>query len=95
VNVVRYHHERWDGTGYPDRVPGDQIPLGARIFALADALDAMTSDRPYRKALSWEEATDQVFAERGGQFDPQVVKAFSVRERRLRRIHDELSAVAA
>jgi cyclic di-GMP phosphodiesterase len=95
VNVVRYHHERWDGTGYPDGVPGDQIPLGARIFALADALDAMTSDRPYRKALSWEEATDQVFAERGGQFDPQVVKAFSVRERRLRRIYDELSAVVA
>ena len=55
----------------------------------------MTSDRPYRKALSWEEATDQILAQRGGQFDPQVVKAFSVRERRLRRIYEELSAVAA
>jgi HD-GYP domain-containing protein (c-di-GMP phosphodiesterase class II) len=95
VNVVRCHHERWDGTGYPDRVPADKIPLGARIFALADALDAMTSNRPYRKALSWDEATDQILAERGGQFDPQVVKAFSVRERRLRRIFDELSSVAA
>jgi response regulator RpfG family c-di-GMP phosphodiesterase len=95
LNVVRFHHERWDGVGYPNRVPGDEIPLGARIFALADALDAMTSDRPYRKALSWDEATDQILAERGGQFDPQVVKAFCVRERRLRRIYDELSAVAA
>jgi len=95
LSVVRSHHERWDGGGYPQGLPGDAIPLGARIFALADALDAMTSDRPYRKALSWEEATDQILAEDGGQFDPHVVKAFSVRERRLRRIFDELSVVAA
>ena len=95
LNVVRFHHERWDGAGYPNSVPAEEIPLGARIFALADALDAMTSDRPYRKALTWEDATDQILAERGGQFDPQVVKAFCVRERRLRRIYDEFSAVAA
>jgi ribonuclease P protein subunit RPR2 len=95
LHVVRSHHERWDGGGYPEGLPGDAIPLGARIFALADALDAMTSDRPYRDALSWEEATDRVLAEDGGQFDPHVVKAFCIRERRLRRIFDELAAVAA
>ena len=95
LRVVRFHHERWDGSGYPDRLAGDRIPLGARIFALADALDAMTSDRPYRAALSWEEATDEILSQGGGQFDPQVVRAFSVRERQLRRIFDELAVVAA
>jgi len=95
INVVRSHHERWDGTGYPDGLAGEEIPLGARIFALADALDAMTSDRPYRKALGWERATDEILAGNGSQFDPQVVKAFSIRERRLRRIFEELSTAAA
>jgi len=95
VEVVRHHHERWDGGGYPAGLAGDRIPLGARIFALADALDAMTSDRPYRDALSWEEATDEILAQDARQFDPQVVRAFSLRERRLRRIFDELAAVAA
>ena len=94
VGVVRSHHERWDGTGYPAGLEGEQIPLGARIFALADALDAMTSNRPYRKALTWDEATDEILSD-DGQFDPRVVRAFSMRERRLRRIYDELSAVAA
>jgi ribonuclease P protein subunit RPR2 len=95
VAVVRSHHERWDGNGYPDGLSGDAIPLPARIFALADALDAMTSDRPYRSAVSWDRATDDILAQSGRQFDPQVVKAFSIRERRLRRIFDELSLVAA
>ena len=95
VDVVRSHHERWDGAGYPARLAGEDIPLGARIFAVADALDAMTSDRPYRSALSWDEATEELLAEAGKQFDPQVVRAFSIRERRLRRIYDELSLVAA
>jgi len=94
VGVVRSHHERWDGTGYPAGLEGEQIPLGARVFALADALDAMTSNRPYRKALTWDEATDEILSD-DGQFDPRVVRAFSMRERRLRRIYDELSAVAA
>jgi response regulator RpfG family c-di-GMP phosphodiesterase len=95
VDVVRSHHERWDGAGYPDGRAGEDIPLGARIFALADALDAMTSDRPYRSALDWDEAMDEILSQDGAQFDPQVVRAFSLRERRLRRIFDELSAVAA
>jgi response regulator RpfG family c-di-GMP phosphodiesterase len=95
IDVVRSHHERWDGAGYPRGLGGDEIPLGARIFALADTLDAMTSDRPYRKALSWDRATEEILGQTGRQFDPQVVKAFSVRERRLRRIHAELSFAAA
>ena len=95
LHVVRSHHERWDGTGYPDGLAGEEIPLGARIFALADTLDAMTSDRPYRQALSWERATDEILGQTGQQFDPRVVKAFSVRERRLRRIFSELSVAAA
>jgi response regulator RpfG family c-di-GMP phosphodiesterase len=95
VDVVRSHHERWDGAGYPDGLAGEDIPLGARIFALADALDAMTCDRPYRSALEWDEAMDEILSQDGGQFDPQVVRAFSLRERRLRRIFDELAAVAA
>jgi ribonuclease P protein subunit RPR2 len=94
LDVVRSHHERWDGGGYPKGLAGESIPLGARIFALADTLDAMTSDRPYRSALSWDEATDEILAQTGRQFDPRVVKAFSVRERRLRRIFEELSVAA-
>jgi response regulator RpfG family c-di-GMP phosphodiesterase len=93
--VVQSHHERWDGAGYPGGLSGDRIPRGARIFALADALDAMTSDRPYRAALSWEQATDEILAHDGSQFDPKVVRAFCMRERQLHRIYEELSIVAA
>jgi response regulator RpfG family c-di-GMP phosphodiesterase len=95
LRVVRSHHERWDGQGYPAGLAGDRIPLGARAFALADALDAMTSDRPYRSALSWEEATDEILSQDGAQFDPQVVRAFCTRERQLHRIYEELSAAVA
>src|SRR6266550_567642 len=76
LGVVRSHHERWEGGGYPAGLLGDSIPLGARIFALADALDAMTSDRPYRVALTWEKATDEILSHAGSQFDPKVVRAF-------------------
>ena len=93
IDVVRSHHERWDGGGYPDGLAGADIPLGARIFALADALDAMTSDRPYRTALDWTRTTDEILAGNGRQFDPRVVRAFSLRERRLRRIFEELWVV--
>ncbi len=86
IKVVRSHHERWDGSGYPDRLAEEQIPAGARIFALADALDAMTSDRPYRRALRWEEAVDDILGQNGRQFDPTVVSAFAAREGRLREI---------
>ena len=90
LRVVRSHHERWDGAGYPDGIAGTEIPLAARIFAVADALDAMTSDRPYRRAMDWHGTTEEILAGNGRQFDPRVVRAFSVRERQLRRIFDEL-----
>ncbi|MCL6634566.1 MAG: HD-GYP domain-containing protein [Peptococcaceae bacterium] len=74
--LVLYHHERFDGGGYPNGLRGDGIPLGARILAVADSYDAMTSDRPYRKALSKEKAMDELIKCAGTQFDPVVVKAF-------------------
>ena len=92
LQVVRHHHERWDGGGYPDGLQKAEIPLGARVFAVADALDAITSDRPYRRARSWEDAAAEIIRESGRQFDPKVVKAFEERSGRLRRIHYELAA---
>ena len=95
LEVVRSHHERWDGTGYPDGLAGDEIPVAARIFALADALDAITTDRPYRKRLSWETAIDEILGNSNSQFDPGVVAAFALREGRLRQIAAELTERAA
>ncbi len=76
TQVVRHHHERFDGDGYPGRLTGVQIPLVGRIAAVADAFDAMTSNRPYRTALSWDAATSELKEGRGGQWDPTVVDAF-------------------
>jgi response regulator RpfG family c-di-GMP phosphodiesterase len=90
LEIVRSHHERWDGHGYPDGLSSDEIPVAARIFAVADALDAMTSDRPYRRALSWAAAGRELLAQSGRQFDPNVVEAFRSRDRSLRRIRREL-----
>jgi HD-GYP domain-containing protein (c-di-GMP phosphodiesterase class II) len=73
---VRSHHEHYDGTGYPDGLRGDAIPIEARIMAVADAFDAMTSDRPYRKALSEQAALDELRRNAGTHFDPRVVAAF-------------------
>jgi ribonuclease P protein subunit RPR2 len=92
LKVVRSHHERWDGHGYPDGMAGTEIPLGARIFAVADALDAMTSNRPYRRALPWAVAGREIVGESKKQFDPAVVKAFTARERSLRAIRREFAA---
>jgi len=75
VPFVRHHHEKWDGTGYPDGLRGEEIPLGARILSVADAYDALRSDRPYRAKLAKELATDYMRAERGKSFDPAVVDA--------------------
>jgi response regulator RpfG family c-di-GMP phosphodiesterase len=91
LEVVRSHHERWDGRGYPDGLASKEIPVAARIFAVADALDAMTSDRPYRRALSWAAAGRELVAQSARQFDPDVVEAFRSRERSLRRIRRELA----
>jgi ribonuclease P protein subunit RPR2 len=91
LEVVRSHHERWDGDGYPDRLGGEDIPVGARVFAVADTLDAMTSDRPYRRALPWASAGAEILRQRGGQFDPAVVRAFQDAEPRLRTVYADLS----
>ena len=77
VEVVRAHHERWDGQGYPDGLAGDEIPLAARVFAVADVLDALTTDRPYRPASPLSEARRMITDGSGTQFDPRVIEAFN------------------
>jgi putative nucleotidyltransferase with HDIG domain len=74
--IILTHHERFDGTGYPNGLKGKQIPIGSRIFALVDTLDAMTSHRPYRKALPFEAVINEVHAFRGRQFDPDIADLF-------------------
>ena len=86
LRIVRSHHERWDGRGYPDGLHGDEVPLGARIFAVADSLDAMTSHRPYRRPLRWDVARDEIVREAGGQFDAEVVATFVDHELELRAV---------
>ena len=82
VPLIRHHHERWDGNGYPDRLAGEQIPLEACVVGLADAWDAMTTDRPYRAALTLEQAAAEVRDCNGTQFAPNVVDAFFAAFRR-------------
>jgi putative nucleotidyltransferase with HDIG domain len=88
LQVVRHHHERWDGRGYPDRLEGTLIPLAARIVAVADALDAMTSQRPYRLAMTFSQAQQAIRVGGSTQFDPAVVRAFIQSARRLRSLID-------
>jgi HD-GYP domain-containing protein (c-di-GMP phosphodiesterase class II) len=76
VDLVRHHHEAYDGTGYPDGLKGKQIPLGARIISVADSYDAMITNRSYRKALSSAVALDTIKTQAGSQFDPKVVECF-------------------
>jgi HD-GYP domain-containing protein (c-di-GMP phosphodiesterase class II) len=76
LSMVRHHHERFDGRGYPDGLSKGQIPVGARILSVVDSYDAMTSDRPYRKAIALESVTKEIERNRSTQFDPSVVDAF-------------------
>ncbi len=76
IRGIRHHHERWDGTGYPDGLAGEEIPLIARIISLADSYDAMTSDRPYRRCLSTKKVQEELERNAGVQFDPQIVSVF-------------------
>jgi HD-GYP domain-containing protein (c-di-GMP phosphodiesterase class II) len=87
VEMVRHHHERWDGQGYPTGFAGSDIPFGARVIAVADAYDAMTSERPYRRALSPDQAAAILRDGKGRQWDPQLVEVF------LRSISDQLQGV--
>jgi len=84
AEIVLSHEEHFDGTGYPRGLRGQQIPLGARLFALIDTLDAMTSDRSYRKALSFDQARAEIIKKSGTQFDPAAVQAFLAEEAILR-----------
>jgi len=93
-NIILYHHERYDGTGYPRGLKKDSIPLEARVFALADALDAITSHRPYRKERDFKTAKKGILENRGTQFDPQVVDAFcSVRLEEWEKIRYETTQI--
>jgi ribonuclease P protein subunit RPR2 len=76
AQVVRHHHERWDGKGYPDGLAGEEIPLAARVFAVADVLDALTTDRPYRARMSFAVAREELLAGAGTHFDPAVIAVY-------------------
>jgi HD-GYP domain-containing protein (c-di-GMP phosphodiesterase class II) len=77
IPIVECHHERWDGKGYPRGLKGEDIPLAARVFSVVDTFDAMTSDRPYRRALSVDEAVSEILAAGGTQLDPDIAEAFA------------------
>jgi len=92
AEILLTHQECYDGSGYPRGLVGGNIPLGARIFAVADTLDAMTSDRPYRKALPFKAAREEMIRCSGSQFDPRVVETFlSIPEESCARIRTESS----
>jgi putative nucleotidyltransferase with HDIG domain len=76
AQIVRHHHENWDGTGYPDGLRGHSIPIGARVLAIVDCYDALTSDRPYRRALSHGSAVAMIHERRGRMYDPEMADAF-------------------
>ena len=76
LEIPLYHHEKWDGTGYPDGLTGEEIPISARIFAIVDVFDAMSNDRVYRSAIPIEETIEYLDEQSGSHFDPEVVKAF-------------------
>ena len=84
--ICYFHHERWDGKGYPVGLTREEIPLAARIVAVADVYDALTSDRVYKKAISHEDALDIIVKEKGFHFDPDIIDAFLTVEWRFREI---------
>jgi HD-GYP domain-containing protein (c-di-GMP phosphodiesterase class II) len=90
--IIRSHHERWDGNGYPDRLAGEAIPLSARITCVADVYDALTTDRPYRKGFSRSEAFGMMRADAGRAFDPDLIPRF---ERVMRLVNPQLRPTPA
>ena len=95
VPFVRHHHERWDGSGYPDGLRGEEIPIGARILAVVDCMDALASDRQYRRALPLERAVEQIGVESGRSFDPRIVAILKKRYREFERLTDAQRAMEA
>jgi len=91
ASIALCHHERWDGQGYPRGLKGNQIPLAARIVALADVYDALTSDRPYKYALSQEQTVEVLEGGPGSHFDPEVYAAFEKLTKQFRAIRNRLS----
>ncbi|NLO90092.1 MAG: two-component system response regulator [Clostridia bacterium] len=88
IEIARSHHEKWNGSGYPDGLKGDEIPLSARIMALADVYDALRSQRPYKEAYSHEKSREIIVAEKGKHFDPLLVEAFLAVEKDFAAVHD-------
>jgi len=89
IGMVRWHHERWDGNGYPDGLAERDVPLPARILAVADTLDAMTSRRPYREGMPWQDAVEELLRHAGTQFDPEVVAAFDAVRGKLKEDYEK------
>lgn len=92
VGIVRHHHENWDGTGYPDGLAETAIPLGARVLAIIDCYDALTSDRPYRRALPCDRAVEMIELRAGTMYDPAIVRAFLSVQPVLAAVADDLAA---
>lgn len=90
--IARYHHEWWDGSGYPGNLSGTAIPLASRISALADVFDALTHKRPYKEAWPLDHAIDEIARLKGRQFDPQLTDYFLVLIEKLRAEHTDLDA---
>lgn len=88
IPMIRHHHERWDGTGYPDRLQGEEIPIGARIIAVAETFDVLTNGEGWRKKLSEEQALEELSRCSGSQFDPKVVEAFQVVQKLIQPVAD-------
>jgi PAS domain S-box-containing protein len=95
LDIPHYHHEKWDGTGYPDKLKGEQIPLAARIFSVSDVWDALTNERPYRGAWPKEKALRYIFQESGKSFDPQVVEQFIQLPEILAEFNGDVSVILA
>jgi len=93
VEIAEGHHERWDGTGYPRRVSGEDIPLAARIVAVADVFDALTSRRPYKEAWSIERARSAIDEQSGRHFDPEAVAALSRAMPRILEVYERLKHI--
>ena len=93
-NVAHYHHERWDGSGYPEGLKGEEIPLEARIMAIADVYDALVSKRVYKESMSFEKAHGIIMGGMGTQFDPQLERYYLAAKPRLEKYYDEQEAVA-